>query len=125
MLMESFNHEDGQLWRSLSVGGGGGQPFSDIHWPPQASDRLLAQSAKPVEVRVRVGRYVDQVQMWWDTGELLSHGGDGSEQTSFVLNAGETIANVRLTGERYVGSIELITNQGRSISLWSTDRRDY
>ncbi|MEM7065239.1 MAG: D-Ala-D-Ala carboxypeptidase family metallohydrolase [Cyanobacteria bacterium P01_B01_bin.77] len=104
------------VWRSLSVGGDGGKEFSDIGWPPQASDRLLAQNSTPVEVRVRVGRYLDQIQMVWSKLELATHGGTGSDQASLVLNANEYIANVKLTapGGRYVGSVELLTNQGRS-----------
>ena len=105
----------GKLWRSSSVGGGGGRPFSDINWPPQTSDQMFAQQAKPVEVRIRVGRYVDQVQMRWADHGLSAHGGEGSELDAFELDVDEYIANVRLSGKRYVGSIELITSQGRSI----------
>lgn len=117
--MDSFNHADGLLWRSLSVGGKGGKPFSDIKWPPQASDRIMAKQAEPVEVRVRVGRNVDQVQMRWSTQELPIHGGDGSRLESFDLKPDEYIAHVNLTapGGRYVGSIELMTNQDRRITF--------
>ncbi|MBX2864070.1 MAG: hypothetical protein KTR27_10970 [Leptolyngbyaceae cyanobacterium MAG.088] len=113
--MESTNISGGKLWRSLSVGGGGGKSFSDINWPPQASDQVVALQAKPVEVLVRVGRYVDQVQMRWVSADLPPHGGDGSTLQSFVLDRDEYIANVVLTGKRYIGSIELVTSQGRSI----------
>ncbi|NEP18407.1 MAG: glycoside hydrolase family protein [Leptolyngbya sp. SIO4C1] len=113
--MESSNRMEKELWRSLTVGGSGGKAFSDVNWPPQASEQLLAQRATPVEVRVRVGRYVDQVQMLWESGALPAHGGEGSDLETFALNPNEYIANVRLTAPkaRYVGSIELITNQGR------------
>ncbi|MEO0432089.1 MAG: D-Ala-D-Ala carboxypeptidase family metallohydrolase [Cyanobacteria bacterium J06656_5] len=115
--MESLNDSTAQLWRSVSVGGSGGRFFSDISWPPQASDRLLAQKATPVEVRIRVGRNVDQVQMRWESGELSTHGGDGSTLESFVLDKNEYITNVLLTapGGRYVGSIEILTSQNRSV----------
>ncbi len=115
--MNSSNDINRQLWRSPSFGGSGGKEFSDINWPPQASDRILAQQASPVEVRVRIGRNVDQVQMRWAKGERPAHGGGGSVLEAFVLNANEYIINVRLTtpGNRYVGSIELLTSQGRSI----------
>ncbi|MEM8615023.1 MAG: jacalin-like lectin, partial [Cyanobacteria bacterium P01_H01_bin.105] len=117
--MESFNDTDGQLWRSVAIGGSGGRFFSDINWPPEASDRVLAQQAKPIEVRVRVGRNVDQVQMRWATADLPIRGGDGSVLDSFVLDTDEYITNVRLTapGKRYVGSIELITSQGRTVTF--------
>ncbi|MEM9903460.1 MAG: D-Ala-D-Ala carboxypeptidase family metallohydrolase [Cyanobacteria bacterium P01_D01_bin.44] len=105
------------LWRSLAIGGDGGKAFSDFNWPPQEQDRALAQKATPVEVRIRVGRYVDQVQMIWASGELPAHGGEGSDLESLVLNSGEYITNVRLTAPSgsYVGSVELITSQGRSV----------
>lgn len=124
MLMESSFESDtarnattGQLWRSFTVGGNGGKAFSDVSWPPQASDQLLAERAKPVEVRARVGRYLDQVQMFWSSGELAAHGGEGSVLESFILNTDEYITNVRLTAPsgRYIGSLELLTSQGRSI----------
>ncbi|NEQ54515.1 MAG: glycoside hydrolase family protein [Leptolyngbya sp. SIO3F4] len=51
----------------------------------------------------------------WANRELPVHGGEGSPLEPFVLEANEYIANVRLTGKRYVGSIEFITNQGRKI----------
>ncbi len=121
--MESSNSTGGTLWRSLSVGGSGGKLFSDIGWPPQASDQVLAQQAKPVAVSVRVGRYVDQVQMQWASRELPTHGGNGAAQQSFVLDSNEYITNVRLTGKRYVGSLELITSQGRSI-LFGQQKRE-
>lgn len=113
--MSSSSSSEGKLWRSASAGGGGGRTFSDINWPPQASDQVLAQQAKPLEVRVRVGRYVDQVQMLWTNREFPARGGEGSSLEAFVLDSNEYIVNVRLTGKRYVGSIELITSQGRSI----------
>ncbi|MDV3347738.1 D-Ala-D-Ala carboxypeptidase family metallohydrolase [Leptothoe sp. ISB3NOV94-8A] len=113
--METSSTLVGKLWRSSSAGGGGGKAFSDINWPPAGSDQIFAQQANPVEVRVRVGRYVDQVQMIWEHYEHPARGGDGSTLQSFVLNANEYITNVRLTGSRYVGSIEFITNQGRNI----------
>ncbi|MEM9264918.1 MAG: D-Ala-D-Ala carboxypeptidase family metallohydrolase [Cyanobacteria bacterium P01_F01_bin.13] len=115
--MDSFSGADGKLWRSLSFGGSGGTAFSDINWPPEVSDRILAQQAKPVEVRVRVGRNVDQIQMRWANKDLPVNGGSGSVLEAFVLSPNEYIANVRLTtpGHRYVGSIELITSRGRSI----------
>lgn len=116
MLMESSNDVAGQIWRSTSVGGDGGKPFSDIPWPPQASDRIVVQQAEPVEVRVRVGRNVDQVQMRWTNRELPARGGEGAELETWVPNNNEFISNVKLTAPgRYVGSIELLTNQGRSI----------
>ncbi|NEQ55330.1 MAG: hypothetical protein F6K11_35305, partial [Leptolyngbya sp. SIO3F4] len=102
--MESSNSLVGKLWRSPSVGGDSGEPFSDINWPPPASDQVLAQQAKPVKVNVRIGRYVDQIQMLWANRELPVHGGEGSPLEPFVLEANEYIANVRLTGKRYVGS---------------------
>ncbi len=115
--MESLNNSQAQLWRSILVGGSGGRFFSDIPWPPQASDRIVAQTATPVEVRVRVGRNVDQVQMRWTTGELSAHGGEGSVMEAFVLEDNEYIANVLVTAPRgnYIGSIELLTNQNRSV----------
>ena len=117
--MESLNDLDGLLWRSVSVGGSGGRFFSDINWPPKASDRVLAQQAKPIEVKVRVGRNVDQVQMLWESAELPIRGGDGSVLDSLVLDTDEYIANVRLTapGKRYVGSIEILTSQGRTVTF--------
>ncbi|MEM9806346.1 MAG: D-Ala-D-Ala carboxypeptidase family metallohydrolase [Cyanobacteria bacterium P01_D01_bin.56] len=116
--METLNRiSNGQLWRSQTVGGDGGKDFSDIGWPPHASDSLLAQAATPVEVRVRLGRYLDQIQMVWSNLELAAHGGEGSDLESLFLNDNEYIANVRVTapGGRYVGSIELITSMGRSV----------
>ncbi|MEM7795791.1 MAG: D-Ala-D-Ala carboxypeptidase family metallohydrolase [Cyanobacteria bacterium P01_C01_bin.118] len=113
--MASSSSSVGKLWRSASAGGGGGKTFSDIAWPPPASAQVVTQKAHPVEVRVRVGRYVDQVQMRWTDRELPAHGGEGSRLESFVLDSNEYIVNVRLTGKRYIGSIELITSQGRSI----------
>ena len=115
--METFNDANGQLWRSGSVGGDGGKDFSDIGWPPRASDLVLAQAAIPAEVHVRLGRYLDQIQMVWSNLELAPHGGEGSDLESLALKPDEYIANVRLTapGGRYVGSIELITSAGRSV----------
>ncbi|MEO0867088.1 MAG: D-Ala-D-Ala carboxypeptidase family metallohydrolase [Cyanobacteria bacterium J06642_11] len=111
------NGANGPLWRSQSVGGDGGKDFSDIGWLPQASDGLLAQSATPVEVRVRLGRYLDQIQMVWSNLELAAHGGKGSDLAALQLEDAEYIANVRLTAPsgRYVGSVELMTSHGRSV----------
>ena len=112
--MESSSSVIGKLWRSPSVGGNGGKAFSDINWPPAGSDQMFAQQAQPSEVRVRVGRYVDQVQMIWSHYELPARGGEGSDLETFTLNTNEYITNVKLTGDRYIGSIELMTNQGRT-----------
>ncbi|MEM6251927.1 MAG: D-Ala-D-Ala carboxypeptidase family metallohydrolase [Cyanobacteria bacterium P01_D01_bin.156] len=115
--MEDFKSTNGQLWRSNTVGGDGGKDFSDIHWPPQASERTIAKSAVPTEVRIRLGRYLDQIQMIWSTQEFTAHGGKGADLESFALSRNEYIANVRLTApsKRYVGSVELITSAGRSV----------
>lgn len=114
--METTNRVE-KFWRSSVVGGDGGKDFSDITWPPPASDQAIAQAAKPIEVRVRVGRYVDQVQMRWADNELPVHGGEGGNLETFILNPEEYITNVKITapGGRYVGSVELITNQDRNV----------
>lgn len=113
------------VWRSSTVGGDGGKDFSDVNWPPQASDRVLAQAATPVKVRVRVGRYLDQIQMIWSQRELSAHGGEGSDLQTLDLEPDESIVNVRLTapGGRYVGSIEFLTSHSRSI-LFGKQRGD-
>lgn len=116
MHMSTLHNATGQLWRSVAFGGSGGKEFSDISWPPQSSDVLMAKSAQPVEVRVRVGRYLDQIQMVWANLALAAHGGEGSDVETLVLQAGEYIINVRLTRPgRYLGSLELITSTGRSV----------
>ena len=82
----------------FSVGGTGGSEFADL----DLSLGLDAQQGRygPLRVsavNVRVGRWIDQVQMVWTNGHSDPHGGNGSGQDSFALEPDDYIMAVVVT----------------------------
>ena len=82
----------------FSVGGTGGSEFADL----DLSVALDAQqeryeSLRVNAVNVRVGKWVDQVQVVWGKGSSEVHGGEGSGQDSFALDPDDYITAVAVT----------------------------
>lgn len=82
----------------FSVGGSGGSEFADLDLSMAVeTQQVRYESLRVSALNVRVGRWIDQVQMVWTNGNSDAHGGNGANQESFALELDDYITAVAVT----------------------------
>lgn len=72
-------------------------------------------------VRVRCGKYVDAIQLFWDNRDGTQHGGNGGGVHEFTLQNGEYINRVSGRSGGFVDQITFHTTNGRSFGPYGGD----
>src|SRR5262245_30090901 len=80
------------------------------------ADDAIRVNESVVEVRVWHGKYIDGIQVVYQTPqgsrhELPAHGGQGGRLEIFTLDADEYITGICRKYAKYLGSLQIITNK--------------
>ena len=85
------------------IGGNGGSWFNDC-----SADR-----DEIVQINVRAGRLIDNIQVTYGDEMADSHGSNGGTLNKCILNPNEKITAVRGRYGRVIDQIEFVTNEGK------------
>lgn len=95
-------------------GGLGGNNFDD----GQIGNRKIT------EVRISYGWYIDSIEIVYDIAgskQVKKHGGNGGNLETFKLGADEQITEIGGKHAKYVNSLQIKTNKGRT-KTWDLKR---
>lgn len=105
------------------VGGRGGGNFDDLH------DIGTSGINTPKSIHLRCGRYVDSIQMTYQTMDERPHlaqkrGGNGGSPMQFDLQPNERIVKVIISWGHHLNSLQFFTNTGRVSNVCGRHQTD-
>lgn len=92
--------------REYAVGGTGGNPFDDL----SDNGGLLG---KITGITVRAGTSVDKIEVQYQNGPKLPHGGDGGTATDFAINDDEWLTEIRGRAGTGLDAVQFVLSSGR------------
>jgi len=87
----------------------------------------LSETTTPVKkIEIRHGQYINGIRIMGENGDQSDwHGWESDTLSTFVLSSGEFITSLKITAGKYINSLQIFTNCGKTVVFGHESGADF